>query len=102
MGLINRDRIVGFHWDEGNARKSIDKHGVSRPETEETFLNEPLLIAEDIGHSRSELRFHALGVTNAGRRLHVTFTLREENTKIRVISARDMSRKERGHYEQET
>lgn len=102
MEIIDRDRIVGFHWDEGNARKSIDKHGVSQFETEEMFLNEPLLIAEDIGHSRSELRFHALGVTNAGRRLHVTFTLREENTKIRVISARDMSRKERSRYEQET
>lgn len=102
MAIINRDRIVGFHWDEGNARKSIDKHGVSRSETEEMFLNEPLLIAEDFGHSRSELRFHALGVTNAGRRLHVTFTLREDNTKVRVISARDMSRKERDRYEQET
>ena len=102
MEVIDRDRIVGFHWDEGNARKSIDKHGVNRFETEEMFLNEPLLIAKDIGHSRSELRFHALGVTNAGRRLHVPFTLREENTKIRVISARDMSRKERSRYEQET
>ena len=102
MKIIDLDRIIGFHWDEGNARKSIDKHGVNRSETEEAFLNEPLLIVENVGHSRSELRFHALGVTNAGRRLHVTFTLREENTKIRVISARDMSRKERRHYEQET
>jgi len=102
MKIVDLDRIDGFHWDEGNTRKSFDKHGVSRSETEETFLNEPLLIVEDVGHSRSELRFHALGVTNAGRRLHVTFTLREENTKIRVISARDMSRKERDRYEQET
>ena len=52
--------------------------------------------------SRSEPRFHALGVTNAGRRLHVTFTLREENAKIRIISARDMHRKERARYDQET
>ena len=102
MEIIDFDRIIGFHWDEGNVRKSVDKHGVSRSETEESFLNEPLLIIEDVGHSRYELRFHALGVTNAGRRLHVTFTLREENAKIRVISARDMSRKERDRYEQET
>ncbi len=102
MAIIDRNRIVGFHWDEGNARKSIDKHGVSQSETEELFMNEPLLIAEDTGHSRSELRFHALGVANTGRRLHATFTLREGNTKIRVISARDMSRKERDRYEQET
>lgn len=102
MAIIDLDRIDGFHWDEGNARKSVEKHGVSRSETEETFLNEPLLIAEDVDHSRFELRFHALGISNAGRRLHVTFTLREGNTKIRVISARDMSRKERDRYDQET
>ncbi len=102
MKIVDLDRIDGFHWDEGNARKSVEKHGVSRAETEETFLNEPILIVEDISHSRSELRFHALGVSNAGRRLHVTFTLREGNTKIRVISARDMSRKERDRYDQET
>ena len=102
MKTVDLDRIDGFHWDEGNARKSVEKHGVGRSETEEIFLNEPLLIVEDISHSRSELRFHALGVTNAGRRLHATFTLREGNTKIRVISARDMSRKERDRYEQET
>lgn len=102
MERIDFDEIVGFHWDEGNAWKSVDRHGVSRAETEEAFLNEPLLIVEDIGHSQSELRFHALGVTNVKRRLHITFTLREGNSKIRVISARDMSRKERDHYEQET
>lgn len=102
MKIVDLDEIIGFHWDEGNARKSADKHGVSRAETEEAFLNEPLLIVEDIGHSQSELRFHALGVTNVKRRLHVTFTLREGNTQIRVISARDMSRKERDRYEQET
>lgn len=102
MKIVDLDQIDGFHWDEGNARKSVKKHGVGRSETEETFLNEPLLLVEDIVHSRSELRFHALGVTNTGRRLHVTFTLRESNTKIRVISARDMSRKERDRYDQET
>jgi len=48
------------------------------------------------------LEIHALGVTGAGRRLHNTFTLREEATRIRVISARDMHRKERSRYEQET
>ena len=100
--MIDLDRIVGFQWDRGNARKSAEKHAVSQSEAEEVFFNTPLLIISDPGHSRSELRFHALGVTNAGRRLHATFTLREGNTKSRVISARDMSRKERDRYEQET
>jgi len=100
--MIDFEKITGFEWDEGNARKSTDKHGMSQAEAEQVFFGEPLLVVEDSRHSRSEPRFHALGVTAAGRRLHVTFTLREVNTKIRVISARDMHRKERTIHAQET
>ena len=99
--MIDLDRIEGFDWDEGNSRKSADKHGVGQAEAEQVFLNEPLLLAEDACHSRAEARFHALGRTDAGRLVHVTFTLRQGGTKVRVISARDMSRKERSRYEQE-
>ncbi len=97
--MIDFNRIIGFQWDPGNARKNADKHGVSQSEAEQVFFNEPLLIVDDVKHKQSEPRFHALGITTAERRLHVTFTLREENTKIRVISARDMHRKERSSYE---
>ncbi len=97
--MIDFDLITGFQWDQGNARKSLDKHGVSQSDAEQVFFNEPLLIADDLRHRRSEMRFHALGITATGRQLHVTFTLREENRKIRVISARDMHRKERAQYE---
>ena len=100
--MIDLERLSGFEWDEGNARKSAEKHGVSQAEAEQVFLNEPLLIVEDPGHSQSEPRFHALGKTDRGRRLHVTFTLRAEATRIRVISARDMHRKERQRHDQET
>jgi len=96
------EHIEGFEWDDGNARKSADKHGVSQAESEQIFFNAPLLTLEDAGHSELEPRFHALGKTDTERLLHVTFTLRAEGTRIRVISARDMSRKERTHYEQET
>ena len=99
--MLDFDRIVGFQWDLGNARKSADKHGVQQAEAEQVFFNEPLLVLEDIDHSRSERQFHALGVTDTGRRLHLTFTLREQDTRVRVISARGMSRRERNHYEQE-
>lgn len=85
----------------GNGRKSADKHGVGQAEAEQVFFNAPLLVVGDCLHSRHEPRFHALGVTNEGRMLHVTFTLREGGTKIRVISARDMHRKERNRYGQE-
>ena len=100
--MIDFERLIGFQWDDGNARKSADKHGVSQAEAEWAFFNEPLLVADDALHSRAEPRFHALGVTDAGRRLHVPFTLREEDTRIRVVSARDMHRKERTRREQET
>ncbi len=99
--MVEFKRIVGFQWDTGNARKSVDKHSVQQAEAEQAFFNEPLLIVEDVGHSGSEPRFHALGVTDTQRPLHVTFTLRESGTRIGIISARDMSRKERGRYEQE-
>lgn len=100
--VIDVGSIVGFQWDDGNARKSGVKHGVARSEAEQVFLTEPPLIVEDVRHSQSEPRFHALGVTRHGRRLHVTFTLREHNTRIRVISARDMHRTERTRYDQHT
>ena len=93
--------IEGFDWDAGNARKS-EKHGVTQTETEQVFFNEPLLMLHDEKHSHSESRFHALGKTNDGRLLHITFTLRSEGTKIRVISARDMHYKERKSYETKT
>jgi uncharacterized protein len=98
--MINLAPVTGFDWDEGNARKSVDKHGVSQPEAEQVFFNEPLLLLPDLRHSQREPRFHALGRTDSGRRLHIAFTLRVDGTLIRVISARDMHRKEREYYEQ--
>jgi uncharacterized protein len=92
--MIDWARVVGFDWDAGNARKSVDKHGVSQAEAEQTFFNQPLLVLED------ERRFHALGRTLAGRRLHIAFTLRRNGTLIRVISARDVSMRERAIHEE--
>ena len=100
--MLDLGRIEGFDWDEGNARKSVEKHDVSQGEAEQIFFNDPLLIVEDVGHSVRELRLHALGRTEAGRMLHVTFTLRGGGRLIRVISARTMHRKERVRYEQES
>jgi len=99
--MVDLTRITGFEWDEGNARKN-EKHGVLSTEAEQVFFNQPLLLLEDVRHSQIEPRFHALGKTHGGRLLHITFALREEATKIRIVSARDMRRKERTIYEQET
>lgn len=97
--MLDLARITGFDWDEGNARKN-EKHGVSTAEAEQVFFNAPLLLLEDSGHSQSEARIHALGKTDEGRALHITLTLRQAGTLLRVISARDMHRKERAIYEQ--
>ena len=75
---------------------------MSIAEAEQVFFNEPLLVIVDTKHSEGEGRFHALGKTNEHRSLHITFTLRNAGESIRVISARDMHRKERKIYEQTT
>ncbi|MEQ1555639.1 MAG: BrnT family toxin [Gallionella sp.] len=99
--MIDLTKIIGFEWDDGNARKN-DKHGVSTAESEQVFFNAPLLLLADIKHSSGEIRFHGLGKSDEGRLLHITFTLREAGKQIRVISARDMHKKERAIYEQTT
>jgi uncharacterized DUF497 family protein len=100
--MIDFSRILGFDWDDGNRHKSLDRHAVTEAEAEQVFLDERLLVAEDVRHSQTEPRYHALGTNSDGRRLHVTFTLRRDGTAIRIISARDMNRKERARYDQET
>jgi hypothetical protein len=88
----------GFDWDEGNLLKNWERHRVSGAECEEVFFNYPLVAAPDEKHSESEARFHALGVTDAGRHLYLVLKVRGKN--IRVISARDMSRRERKVFEE--
>ena len=90
---------VAFDWDEGNVRKN-EKHGVTQTEIEQVFLNPSLVTIQDERHSQAEVRYHALGRTDSGRLLHVTFTLRNGGRLIRPISARDMHRKEKTFYEQ--
>ena len=96
--MIDLSAIIGFDWDLGNVHKSHDKHDVSAAESEQVFFNQPLMVVEDVQHSQAELRFHAFGVTDSNRQLHITFTVRAEGTLIRVISARDMSLWERKWY----
>ena len=92
--MLDLAQIEGFDWDEGNSRKSVEKHDVSQAEAEQIFFNDPLLIVEDVSHSVRELRLQA-------RLLHISFTLRGDGRLIRVISARTMHRKERLRYEHE-
>ncbi len=96
--MIDLSQITGFDWDENNRGKNWEKHQVLPGECEEVFFNLPLLLESDIAHSQKEPRYYVLGQTAAGRLLFIAFTIRKDN--IRVISARDMSKKERKIYEQ--
>jgi len=99
--MLDFARIDGFDWDDGNRQKSSNKHAVAQAESEQIFANSPLLIVEDVKHSGLEQRYQALGKSFGERLLFVAFTLRQTGTKIRVISVRDMNRKERAIYAQE-
>lgn len=96
--LFDFDHITSFDWDEGNRDKNWLRHQVTTGECEQVFFNQPLLVLPDIRHSQQESRYYALGQTDAGRKLFVVFTVR--GSLLRIISARDMSRKERKIYEQ--
>jgi uncharacterized DUF497 family protein len=97
MELLERLRTcTGFQWDDGNADKNWIRHRVSRGEAEEVFLNQPLVLVDDEEHSVTEERSYALGQTNRGRLLFLVFTIRRRL--VRVISARDMTKREREVY----
>ena len=95
--MIDFDEIRGFQWDSGNSEKNWLKHGVTNAEAEQIFSNRPLITTEPEAQVWGELRYYGYGQTNEERRLFVVFTIRQEL--IRVISARDMSRRERRYYD---
>ena len=88
----------GFDWDEGNLLKNWEKHRVSASECVQLFFNRPLVAGLDKLHSKTETRLYALGITESGRRLFVVFIIRRN--RIRVISARDMNRRERKVFDE--
>jgi len=90
------DELVGFDWDDGNRGKNLDKHAVSDLECEQVFFNRPIVVLDDETHSDAEPRYFVLGRTDARRRIFLVFTPRQD--RIRVISARDMTKKERQYY----
>ncbi len=97
METVSLPEFKGFEWDEGNVTKNWESHRVSPLEAEQVFFNRPLIVADDLAHSRQERRYYVLGQTDDHRGLFVAFTVRDH--RIRVISARDMSRRERKAYQ---
>jgi uncharacterized DUF497 family protein len=93
---VSMPEWTGFDWSSGNAEKNWISHGISPSESEQVFFNRPLVVADDIAHSGHEKRLYVLGQTDERRELFIVFTMRGKH--IRVISARDMNRKERRIY----
>lgn len=91
--------ILDFEWDKGNIEKN-KKHQVDAKEAEEIFFDEGKVILRDKLHSKSEDRYIILGKTKKDKLLYVVFTKRK--TKIRIISARDVNKKEVYLYEETT
>ncbi len=89
-------RCIGFEWDAGNINKNWISHGVTVTESEEVFISSRVQLFDDEGHSEVESRHAILGRTKGNRLLTIVFTIR--NNRIRVISARDMSRSDKRLY----
>ncbi len=99
MKALNKLKPIAFEWDEHNQDKNWNKHKVDYREIQEIFHNRDLKLLRDVKHSQTEKRYVALGVTNKAKKLYVIFTVRKG--KIRVISARNQSKKERNFYEKQ-
>ncbi len=93
------EQFSGFHWDRGNINKNLIKHNVENWECEQVFFNRPLLVLDDTKHSVLEKRWAAFGKTDTDRFLVVIFTKR--GNLIRIISAREMNKREGIFYDEE-
>lgn len=96
--MIDFSQLIGFERDAANRDKNWALHKVSWSEAEEPFFHEPLLVYPDPEHSEHEDRFFVLGRTADDRNLSIVFTIRKN--RVRIISARDMSKKERRIYDE--
>jgi len=89
---------MDFEWDPEKARRNRRLHGVSFPEAAEVFGDELSSTVPDPDHSRGEDRYLTFGQARSGRHLVVAHT--ERGGRVRLISARRMTRRERKAYEE--
>lgn len=94
------EKPIKFEWDKGNKNKNFIKHGVTDGECEEIFFDSNKKILKDIYHSNKESRYILIGQTKLQRPLFAVFTIKRG--KIRVISARNLNKKEIKLYEKTT
>ena len=91
---------LGFEWDPAKAAVNLTAHGVSFEEASTVFADPLSTTIADPEHSLGEERLVIFGVSARGRVLAVMHT--ERGPRIRIISAREATRRERGAYEEGT
>lgn len=87
-----------FEWDPNKAALNLEKHGVTFPEATTVFDDELSVAVPDPDHSLAEQRYIIVGTSHQGRLLIVAYTERSDHT--RIITARELTPKERKAYEQ--
>lgn len=87
-----------FEWDLEKARENEQKHGVTFAEASQVFDDDHSSSVQDPDHSLDEERYLIFGISQQGRYLVVSYT--ERGGRIRLISARQMTSRERSAYEQ--
>jgi uncharacterized protein len=100
MNIVIDNEVLEFEWDEGNREKNWTKHNVEMQETEEAFADEDKIVFLNIKHLDIEERFFIIAKTYSSRLLAIAYTRRDN--KVRVISARDVNKKEVKIYEERT
>ena len=99
MSLLNLPKPLSFEWDKWNEEKIFKKHKITTRECEQAFMAERIFIQPDLMHSELENRFTLVSLTKSSRPIFIAFTIR--NNSIRIISARNMHKKEFKIYEKE-
>ena len=87
-----------FEWDESKARSNLQKHSVSFDDAKSTFYDEQAIVYFDPDNSDEEERFILLGTSHKLKQLVVCHCLRENESKIRIISARKADKQESKSY----
>ncbi len=90
--------MLSFEWDKDKAKRNIEIHGISFDEASTAFKDTLSLTIHDPLHSDEEDRFTLIGNSVQNRLLVIVHT--ERGDKIRIISARKTTKKERKQYEE--
>lgn len=89
---------ITFDWDASKASSNKKKHGISFEEAKTAFLDENALVIHDPEHSDDEERFVLLGLSTMTHLLVVCHCYRQQDSVIRIISARKATKKESSQY----